>query len=150
MTSCYDLVLDRLDTAGCDLSGVIFRDTGGTNGWLADPLPNWVPDLIKAAKLDGVVLRVDLRKLPAGQGIPPHMDPFVQGSTLVTEHRYQIPLVTHPDVTMRWPDDGVEVHLEVGRVYEVDFRRMHEIVHRAPIDRVHLQVHTASLKGSSS
>lgn len=141
MTTCLTRI-GPADLTPCDLSGVVFHDTGGTNGWLANPLPDWVPAFIASLQLPGVVLKVDLRKLPAGQGIPPHIDPKVHQSALVQEHRYQVPLVTHPDVTMRWPEDGVEAHLAAGQVYEVDFTRLHEIVHRAPVDRVHLQIHT--------
>lgn len=144
MNACYEEV-GTVDLRGCTLEGLTFRDTGGTNGWLADPLPEWLPDFLRRLPIEGRILRVDVRKLPAGQGIPPHVDPFVHPSRLVVEHRYQVPIVTHPAVTMRWPEDGVEVHLQAGHVYEVDFTRLHAIVQQAPIDRVHVQVHTASL-----
>jgi hypothetical protein len=127
-----------------NVGDIQWHDTGGTNGWLADPLPAWVDPFIATLGLGGVVLTRGLRMLPAYQGIPPHIDPKVHQSPLVRETRFQIPLVTHPGVTMRWPDDGVEVHLEQGGVYAVDFTKLHEVVHRAPVDRVHLQVHVAN------
>jgi len=123
------------------LVGVTWRDTGGTNGWLADPLPEWALELAKSLRLDGVILSVCLRKLPAGQGIPLHVDPKQHQSAKVIERRYHVPLVTHPLVTMRWPDEGEEVHMEAGWLYEVRIDRPHEIVHRGPVDRVHLVVH---------
>lgn len=117
------------------LPSVAFVDTGGTNGHLANP--GWLDELVASLNL----YRVHsfwLRKLPPGQGIPPHID-NVRGRGN-TAHRYHVPLVTHPLVTMRWPDDGEEHHLEAGWLYEVDHRRLHEIVNRSPIARVHLQV----------
>lgn len=114
-----------------------FVDTGGTNGWIADPL--WLGSFIHGLWLDGAIAYATVRKLPAYQGIPPHIDPGDR------ERRFHVPLVTHPDVTMRWPDDGVEVHLEAGWLYEVDFRRLHEIVHRAPIDRIHVQINVREM-----
>lgn len=147
MTDCYAMILDRLDTAGCDLSGVTFRDTGGTNGWIAETLPAWVPDFVARLPLQGRVTRLVLRKLPAGLGIPPHIDPVRHPHPRVREHRYHVPLVTHPDVTMRWPEEGVEIHLAVGGLYEVNHnQKVHEVVQRAPIARVHLCIDTVDVR----
>ena len=66
--------------------------------------------------------------------------PAVVLFAFVFGRRYHVPLVTHPLVTMRWPEDGEEHHLEAGWLYEVDYTRLHEIIHRAPVDRVHVQV----------
>lgn len=41
---------------------------------------------------------------------------------------------------MRWPADNEEHHLEAGWLYEVDHHRLHEIVNRAPVERVHLVI----------
>lgn len=112
-----------------------FRDTGGTNGHIAFPL--WLPEFVASLNLDGRVTYAVVRKLPAFQGIPPHVDHGVP--EINAGRRYHVPLVTHPLVTMRWPDDNEEHHLEAGWLYEVDYTRLHEIVHRAPVDRVHVQ-----------
>lgn len=122
------------------LPGMTFHDTGGTNGWLADPAP--LAGFVAGLGLAGAVLRTNVRKLPAGQGIPPHVDPKVHQSAKVREHRYHVPLVTHPAVAMRWPDEGVAVHLEAGWLYEVRVDKLHEVVHRAPTDRVHVVIDT--------
>lgn len=128
------------------LAGVTFHDTGGTNGWLAESLPAWVPSFVASLPLRGTVTQTVVRLLPAGQGIPPHVDPVVSRSPRVREHRYHVPLVTHPDVTMRWPEDEVSVHLEVGWLYEVQHQeRVHEVVHQASIGRIHLCIDTAEI-----
>jgi hypothetical protein len=146
MTDCYSVILDRLDTAGCDLSGVTFRDTGGTNGWLAETLPPWVEPFLKSLPLQGHITQVVLRKLPAGLGIPPHIDPVRNGHPRVIEHRYHVPLVTHEAVTMRWPDEGTEVHLAAGCLYEVNHnQKVHEVIQHAPVDRVHLCIDTSEV-----
>lgn len=115
-----------------------FRDTGGTNGWLANP--PWLSEFVHDLNLRGIVLYSVLRKLPAWQGIPPHVD-----DGRVGEQRFHVPLVTHPDVKMRWLDSEHEEHLEVGYLYQVDFTKTHEIVHCAPIDRVHVQINLQGL-----
>jgi hypothetical protein len=146
MKDCYTMILDRLDIAGCDLSGVTFRDSGGTNGWIAESLPKWVEPFLSPLPLQGHITKITLRKLPAGQGIPPHIDPILNCHPRVTEHRYHVPLVTHEAVTMRWPDDGVAVHLAAGCLYEVNHNgKIHEVCHLAPVDRVHLCIDTAEI-----
>jgi hypothetical protein len=115
-----------------------FRDTGGSNGHIAQP--DWLAEFVASLNLPGRVTYATLRKLPPFQGIPRHVDkvsanPSVHGGT-----RYHVPLVTDPDVLMRWPADGVEVYMEPGFLYEFDHTREHEVVHRAPVDRVHLVV----------
>jgi hypothetical protein len=122
------------------LPTTVFVDSGGTNGWIAEPA--WLPAFVEGLHLEGAVAHAVVRQLPAGQGIPPHVD---RG---LGERRFHVPLVTHPAVTMRWPDDGVEVHLEAGYLYEVRFDRRHEIVHQAPIDRVHIQINTVNRGGT--
>jgi len=83
-------------------------------------------------------MRMFLRKLMPGQNIEPHVDAWIPED----QHwrRFQVPLQTHPSVMMRWPDDGVEEHLEVGWLYEVRFDRTHEVVNPSSIERIHIQV----------
>jgi hypothetical protein len=121
-----------------ELPDTTFVDTGGSNGHIASP--EWAKAFARSLEL-GEVHLVLVRKLPAGQGIPPHID-TVRGRANIGR-RYHVPLVTHPLVTMRWPEDGEEHHLEAGWLYEVDYTRLHEIVHRAPIDRIHVQVNAS-------
>jgi hypothetical protein len=119
------------------LPDVKFVDTGGSNGHLANP--SWLANFVASLEL-GAIHSAWLRKLPPRQGIPPHID-TVRGKAN-RGHRYHIPLVTHSLVTMRWLDDNQEHHLEAGWLYEVDYTRLHEIVNRAPVDRVHVQINS--------
>jgi hypothetical protein len=127
------------------LEGAVFADTGGTNGWLMvgrDMV--WADEFVRGLALGGTVLRTFVRKLPARQGIPPHIDPRLYRPELVREQRFHVPLVTHPAVRMRWPDAGVEAHLEAGCLYEVRYDVLHEVVHDADVDRVHVHVDVAN------
>jgi hypothetical protein len=55
--------------------------------------------------------------------------------------RFQLPIVTHPDILMRWPDDDVEAHLAPGILYEVNYSRTHEVINNQnEVDRIHLQI----------
>jgi len=119
-----------------ELPNTPFLNTGGSNGHIA--FPPWLDAFVESLEL-GTVMLAQLRKLPAYQGIPVHVD-SPSMSTLNQGRRFHIPLITHPLVTMRWPDDGEEHHLEAGWLYQVDHTKLHEIVHRAPVDRIHVQV----------
>lgn len=119
------------------LPSVEFEDTGGSNGCIA--YPEWLAEFAASLNLGEVTFAV-VRKLPPGRNIPPHID-TVRGRANHGQ-RYHVPLITHPLVTMRWPLDGEEHHLEAGWLYEVDYTRLHEIVHRAPVDRIHVQVNS--------
>lgn len=125
-----------ISTALAALPETEFRNTGGTNGHIAFPL--WLTDFVQSLELNGRATYAVVRKLPAYQGIPPHIDHGVP--EINSGHRYHVPLLTDSRVTMRWPDDGEEHHLEAGWLYEVDYTRLHEIVHRASTDRIHVQV----------
>lgn len=124
------------------LPAAVFEDSGGTNGHLANPEP-FMP-FIHGLGL-GKVTRAWVRKLPAGQGIPPHVDPKNHRSPKARERRFHVPLVTHPDVFLRWPDADAEVHLRTGCIYEVDHTQMHEVVNHAPVDRIHLVADTVEV-----
>lgn len=55
--------------------------------------------------------------------------------------RFHVPLVTHPEITMKcWTLEGreIEAHLEQGGVYYLDTRKPHSVDNRSPVDRVHL------------
>jgi len=116
------------------LADVAFEDTGGPNGWIARPA--WMAGFIASLEPEGEVTFTLIRKLPPFQNLPPHIDSHRNIPNL--GKRFHVPLITHPDVVMRWPDDGVEVHLEAGWLYEVCYTKLHEVAHRAPIDRIHL------------
>jgi hypothetical protein len=94
--------------------------------------------LVDGLGLGGTVGRMLLRKLLPGQNIPPHVDDWMPKET--DWRRFQVPITSHPDIKMRWPDDGVEEHLAPGWLYEVRFDRTHEVVNPTAFERIHLQI----------
>lgn len=74
-----------------------------------------------------------LARLDPGQSIKRHLDaaPFFAHC-----HRMHVPLMTHPGV--RFVVDGQSVPLEVGRLYELNNRRLHEVSNVGPSPRIHL------------
>ena len=98
-----------------------------------------IKQFIAELRLGGRQARAVFRQLPKGNGIEPHNDAWMPEE--LDWRRFQIPIVTHPSIVMRWPDDGVEVHLAKGFIYEVNYGRMHEVINtQTEIDRVHLQI----------
>ena len=101
--------------------------------------PPELKEFIEGLNLGGRHGRQVLRKLPKGVGIDPHTDTWMPAEE--NWRRFQLPIVTHPDILMRWPDDGVELHLQQGILYEVNFQKMHEVINpQNEIERIHLQV----------
>lgn len=105
---------------------------------LKSQFPPELNQLVESLELGGHQARAMLRKLLPRQSIPPHVDDWMPKEA--DWRRFQVPLVTHPDIKMRWPDDGIEVHLEPGFLYEVRFDRLHEVVNNTDCERVHLQI----------
>ena len=105
---------------------------------LASHFPPEIRGLIAGLGLGGELARAVVRRLGPRQSIPPHVDAWMPAEA--DWRRFQVPLVTHPEIKMRWPDDGVEVHLAPGFLYEVRFDRLHEVVNPTDTSRVHLQV----------
>lgn len=61
--------------------------------------------------------------------------------------RFHIPLVTHPDITMRnWTVDGSDLqqHLLDGSCYYLDTRLPHSVTNPTDVDRIHLVVDVAA------
>jgi hypothetical protein len=104
------------------------------------PLPDAVVALIDTviAKLGGETARFVLRKLGPRQGMAPHIDAILPAET--DWRRFQLPLLTDPKIVMRWTEDGQELHLAAGHLYEVRVDRLHEVVNAADVERVHLQI----------
>lgn len=100
--------------------------------------PPEVKAFLAGLGLGGRTGRAILRRLPPRRGIPAHVDQWMPGEA--NWRRFQIPLITHPDILMRWPSDGVSVHLAPGFIYEVRFDRLHEVVNPTDVQRTHLQV----------
>lgn len=100
--------------------------------------PQEVTDLIDGLGLGGRTARAVIRRLEPYQGIPAHVDDWMPQEA--SWRRFQVPLISHPDILMRWPDDSIELHLAPGNLYEVRFDRAHEVVNPTDVARAHLQV----------
>jgi len=127
-------VIDRLE----------FADSGGKCAWVTKQgsvAPPQLVQLLQGLDLGGESRRVFCRKLMPRQGIAAHVDdyeaPWKIGGVM---RRFHVPLVSHPMVRMRWPEDGIEQYLEPGWLWEVRFDRLHEVVHEADCERIHLQI----------
>lgn len=105
---------------------------------LRDHFPQEVRDLMASLDLGGMTARAIIRRLAPGQSIPPHIDDWMPGEA--DWRRFQVPLVSDPRIVMRWPDDGQELYLAPGFLYEVRFDRVHEVTNGADVDRLHLQI----------
>ncbi len=102
------------------------------------PLPQVIADTVAGLGLGGESKRLLLRKLAARQGMAPHVDQFLAAEA--DWRRFQLPLVTHESVRMRWPELDEEIHLAAGFLYEVRFDRLHEVVNGWDGERIHLQI----------
>lgn len=127
------------------LGGLSFISVGGSSPdkykcdvVLAAHFPPQLHALIAGLGLGGTLARAVIRRLAPHQSIPPHVDQWMPAEA--NWRRFQVPLVTHADIVMRWPDDGVSMHLAPGFLYEVRFDRLHEVVNHTDVARVHLQV----------
>lgn len=102
------------------------------------PLPPEITGLVAGLGLGGETKRILLRKLAPGQGMAPHVDTWMAEET--DWRRFHVPVVTDLRVIMRWPDDGQEVHLAAGWLWEVRYDRLHEVVNGWDGERVHIQI----------
>ena len=124
------------------LDQIEWHDTGGvcaTVSTVGQIVPKEVAMLLRGLRLGGTNERWIFRKLKANQSIDPHTDDhdWMVGKNI---RRFQLPLVTHPDIIMRWPDDNVELHLEPGYLYEVNNKRTHEVINNTSCERIHIQI----------
>ncbi len=101
-------------------------------------LPAAISRLVSDLHLGGETQRLLLRRLGPHQGMPKHVDRWLEGER--DWRRFQVPLTSHPEIKMRWPDDGEEFHLAPGSFYEVRFDRPHEVVNPTDCTRIHLQI----------
>ena len=130
-------VLDRLPFFHAQHNGN-YQGTLACDVVLADKFPPEINAFIEGLELGGKRGRAIIRRLDPRQNIPVHTDEWMPGE--INWRRFQIPITSHPDIVMSWPDDGASVHLEPGWLYEVRYDRPHEVVHGADVSRVHLQV----------
>ncbi len=105
-------------------------------------LPAELMWFLRGLELGGKSYRTFLRKLAPNQSIAPHTDTHDWLETKKIR-RFQIPLVTHPDILMGWPDDGVTYHLAPGYLYEVNYSKKHEVINNTDCERIHIQIDQA-------
>lgn len=105
---------------------------------LEGKFPPELTDFIAGLGLGGRTGRAIIRRLPPQRGIPAHVDQWMPGEA--NWRRFQVPLVSDPAILMRWPEDGVSVHLAPGFLYEVRYDRLHDVVNPTACARVHLQI----------
>ena len=105
---------------------------------LPTDFPAELNQLIADLELGGKVGRHMIRELAPRQSIAVHIDDWMPAEA--DWRRFQVPITSHPDIVMRWPNDGVSVHLAPGWLYEVRFDRPHEVIHGADCSRLHLQI----------
>ena len=117
-----------------------FIDSKGVCAWVSDPkvqAPKELIQLVRSLNLGGSYYRMFCRKLLAKQPILPHVDAH---EWMTNIRRFHIPLTSSPSITMRWPNDNVEVYLEPGYLWEVRVDRLHEVINNSDIDRIHIQI----------
>lgn len=122
-----------------------FADSGGKCAWVTKQgsvAPLALIRLVQECRLGGEHKRMFCRKLMPRQGIAPHVDDWMPEE--IDWRRFHIPLTSHPDIVMRWPDDGVEVHLAPGWLWEVRYDRLHEVVNKTDCERIHVQIDQAN------
>lgn len=110
--------------------------TVGPNAPMPPEVINLVDQVLET--IGGEPHRFIFRKLGKRQSLPPHVDDMLDHE--YDWRRFQVPIITDPNIVMRWPDDNQEVHLEAGNLYEVRADRLHEVVNNADIERVQLQI----------
>ena len=93
-------------------------------------LANELREHVSGNAIKGIVLL----RLPAGKGIAPHTDTnFAENN-----HRYHLPVITHPDVT--FCVGGEVISMSAGSWHEINNLRDHWVKNQSTIDRVHLVV----------
>ena len=116
-----------------------FADSGGKCAWVTKQdsvAPRELKELVHGLQLGGQHKRMFCRKLMPRQSIAPHTDDWMDPAW----RRFHVPLTSNPKIKMRWPEDGVELHLEPGYLYEVRVNREHEVINNTDAERIHIQI----------
>lgn len=103
------------------------------NAWLREasaPVLRWIESV---ALRPGAFNRVVLSNVPAHKGILPHTD----DRDILTMHGH-LPILTHPDITLRYPQRQEAYHLKRGHIYRMDKNQEHAVENPTRLDRVHL------------
>ena len=130
--------LDRLEFIVANYGKTLERDGKYEQTVALGPFPDTVNKFVEDLNLGGEPQRMLLRSLPPGTKIPPHIDDWMPEEA--DWRRFQVPIVSDPRVRMRWPDDGIDIYLEPGHLYEVDFSKTHDVFNGSNIDRIHMQI----------
>lgn len=81
----------------------------------------------------GEIIRAEIPLLPSGTKVNPHYD---DTESFAVHHRVHIPIVTTNNII--FTIDGVDKHLKIGEMWEIDNTKMHGVNNPSDIDRVHL------------
>lgn len=86
---------------------------------------------------DGYQNRVVLSRVPARGRILPHRDDF--GAAVNTKSLHcHIPLITHPNAVIGFPEHNIREHMLAGHLYSMDASEVHYVDNESSIDRIHL------------
>jgi Aspartyl/Asparaginyl beta-hydroxylase len=80
----------------------------------------------------GRIIRAMVAKLPPGCRIDPHRD---RHPSFSCGHRIHVPIATNTKV--RFSVDGRPYNLQVGQVYEINNIKVHSVINKGSIDRIH-------------
>jgi len=108
-------------------------------GWIYTA--TWLHTFVERLPLGSGSRMSLIRVLTPGQEIPAHADGYLLKG--VPQRRFLLPLITHPNAVMSWfTEDGVKesYHLLEGHLFEINYRKKHEVENHSPIDRVHIQI----------
>ena len=144
LEECYRLIkpVDIGPVLGC-MHLLEFEDSGGVCAQTTKSgsnAPIELRNLIVELGLGGYSARLFCRRLPPRVGIKAHVDLHTKGWAAKPWRRFQVPLVSHMNILMRWPNDNIEVHLAPGNLYEVRVDRLHEVVNNTDVARIHMQI----------
>ncbi len=92
----------------------------------------------------GEFYRVLITRLNPLSSIPPHCD---GGASLMKARRTHIPLITSKNVEFRVGENLNSIHLEVGKVYELNNARKHSVFNPTKEFRIHLIIDWLQDKG---
>jgi len=93
-------------------------------------------------ELPAEILSVRVLKVKTGGSLTPHQDGQQYSFKRGTICRLHLPIYTSPDVA--FVIDGIEYHLEAGKLYYTNVARMHTVHNRGDSDRVHLVIDVRS------
>jgi hypothetical protein len=82
---------------------------------------------------NGLILRILLVRLPAGEPVDPHFDEFM---SLLHCHRIHVPITTNAGVM--FCVGGEQRHLASGEIWEINNATVHSVENRGHDERIHL------------